>query len=219
MLIACEATDRSGSACAWNGAALDFTACSGSAEAQLVPLLDRLMRCHAPIASLAVAVGPGSFTGLRAATMAVRTLAWLEGLPVHPIDSLAACARRQGDGLWWVLLPLKRDTTFHALFRINGGHLETIVPTHACRDDQLPQLPELADTAVAIGPALSAKPGLAERWRPGVVCGDPSGPDARGVAALAGQVPSVAWDAVLPLYHQEPAPVLQRAAARETSVP
>ena len=37
-------------------------------------------------------------------------------------------------------------------------------------------------------------------------------------AALAGQAAAVAWDALLPLYHQEPAPVLQRAAARETSV-
>ncbi len=218
MLIACEATDRSGSACAWDGSALDFTPCAGPAEARLVPLLDHLMRRHAPVASLAVAVGPGSFTGLRAATMAIRTLAWLEALPVHPVDSLAACAMRQGDGLWLVLLPLKRDTTFHALFRITGGRLETIAPTTACRDDRAPPFSEMARAAIAIGPALAAKPGLAERWLPGIASGDPAGPDARGVAALAGQVPTVAWDAVLPLYHQEPAPVLQRAAARETSV-
>jgi hypothetical protein len=67
--------------------------------------------------------------------------------------------------------------------------------------------------AAAIGPALATKPGLVERLSPGVRLGSPAGPDARGVARLAAQVPAVAWDALLPVYGQEPAPVLQRRAA------
>jgi hypothetical protein len=124
----------------------------------------------------------------------------------------------QGDGLWWVLLPLKRDTTFHAVFAIAGGRLETLQATVACRDDLPPALHARTREAVAIGPALIGKPGLAQSWLPGVCEGDAAGPDARGVARLAGQVPPIAWEHVAPLYHQEPAPVLQRAAAREASV-
>lgn len=216
MLIAFEAIARAGSVCAWDGAVRDFARCPGHAEAGLVPLIDRCWRDHGPAAALAVAAGPGSFTGLRVAVLAARTLAWLEDVPIHPVDSLAACAAAQGDGLWWVLLPLKRDTTFHGLFRIAGGVLTVLAPSAACRDDAVPALPAEAAAAVAIGPALAAKPGLAERWRPGPA-GDPAWPDARGVARLASQAAPVAWDALLPRYLQEPAPVLQRAAARERS--
>lgn len=217
MLIACEAVDRCGSACAWDGQVREFARCAGQAEAALVPLLDRLLRAHAPVSALAVAGGPGSFTGLRVAVVAVRTLAWVEALPVHVVDSLAACAATQGDGLWWVLLPLKRDTTFHALVELRAGRADILAPTAACRDDAAPALHPLTREAVAIGPALAAKPGLAQRWLPGVREGDPAGPDARGVAMLAAQSPALDWAAVQPLYHQEPAPVLQRAARREAS--
>jgi tRNA threonylcarbamoyl adenosine modification protein YeaZ len=217
MLIAFEAVDRVGSACAYDGEVRDFSRCPGQAEAHLLPLVDRLMRDHAPVAALAVAAGPGSFAGLRVASLAARTLGWLDRLPVHAVDSLAACAARQGDGVWWVLLPLKRDTTFHALFDIVAGRLTTLRATCACRDDAKPELHPGTSQAIAIGPALVGKPGLAEAWLPGVRLGDPGGPDARGVAMLADQVPGLPWDRVLPLYHQEPAPVLQRAAAREAS--
>ena len=213
-LVALEAVDRQGSVCYWDGGVVSWQRCPGPAEVHLVPLLTALLAEHAPLTALAVAVGPGSFTGLRVAVLAARTLAWLDKLPVHAVDSLAATALQRGDGLWWGLLPLKRDTTFHGLFRVAGGRVETLLPTTACRDDQPPRLADAAAGAVAVGPALTAKPGLAEHWRPGVVLGDAAGPDARGVAMLAAQVPAVPWQSILPLYHQEPAPVLQRQALR-----
>ncbi len=218
MLIALEAVERTGSVCAWDGGERAFERCPGHAEAHLVPLVDRFLREHAPVSALALAAGPGSFTGLRVAAVAARTIAWTDKLPVHAVDSLAACAVRQGDGLWLVLMPLKRDTTFHGLFRIADGRLQCLSATQACLDSVQPGLPADLAGVVAIGPALVAKPGLAERWCPAAVLGDPAGPDARGVARLAGQVPPVRWDQVLPLYHQEPAPVLQRAAARQASL-
>jgi tRNA threonylcarbamoyl adenosine modification protein YeaZ len=217
-LLAWESVTRSGSACvAEDGRELAYADLAGApAEARLLPELDSLWRRHGPLDALAVAAGPGSFTGLRVGVLAARTLAWLERLPVHPVDSLAACAAERGDGLWLVLLPLKRDTTFHGLFRVSGGRVETLSPTTACLDAERPSLPGLSG-AVAVGPALAQKPDLAVRWCPGLPCGDPAGPTARGVARLAAQVPAVAWEHVLPAYHQEPAPVLQREAARRTS--
>lgn len=211
-ILALEAVDRTGSACIWDGGVLEHQRCPGPAEAHLVPIATGLLARHPGVSALAVAAGPGSFTGLRVAVLAARTLAWLDRLPVHPVDSLAACAAAHGDGLWWVLLPLKRDTTFHGLFRVTGDAVETIVPTIALADAAMPELPTVAREAVAVGPALRDKPGLAERWLPGIRLGDDAGPDAVAVARIAGGVPSVPWDKVLPLYHQEPAPVLQRAA-------
>lgn len=160
-----------------------------------------------------MAVGPGSFTGLRIGLVAARTLAWCEDLPVHAVDSLAALATQQGDGTWWVLMPLKKDVTFHGLFTVQGAFVTTLVPTAAHSDDQPPSLPA-GVPLIAVGPALSAKPGLAQRWLPGVFEGSAAGLTARGVACLARSTPAQAWSAVMPMYHQDPAPVLQRRAAQ-----
>lgn len=217
MLIACECVARTGSVCVVgdDGAERAFHDLDGhEAERRLVTALDELVRVHGRPDALAVAAGPGSFTGLRIATVAVRTLAWLEHCPVHAVDSLAARAAQEGDGLWWVLLPLKRDTTFHGLFRVQGGVVTTLWPTTAWLDDAALPAGDRPAEAVAIGPALSAKPDLAARWWPGIVCGSAAPLTARGVARLAPQIPAISWDHLLPAYHQLSAPELQRLARR-----
>ncbi len=213
MFIAFEAIGRTGSACAVDdaGAVIEHGALDGvEAEVGLAALVQGLYVRHGVPRALAVAAGPGSFTGLRVAVVLARTLAWMDALPVHPVDSLIALALMQGDGLWWPLLPLKRDTTFHALVRVAGGRAEVVAATVAAADEAVPTLDPETRAAVAVGPALAQKPGLAERWCPGVRLGSPAMPDARGVAAAARGVAAVDWRAFLPAYHREPAPVLQR---------
>lgn len=215
MLLAFESVARTASACvSQDGQEVAYADLGGGeAEKGLVRLLDGLIRTHGKPTALAVAAGPGSFTGLRIGITAARTLAWAEGIPVHGVDSLAALASERGDGLWWVLLPLKKDTTFHGLFRVAGGRVETLSETVAGADASAQILHPETRAAVAIGPALVTKPDLAHRWCPDVALGDPAGLTARGVARLAAQVPAVDWSAVLPAYHQQPAPVLQRREA------
>lgn len=216
MLLAFESVARTASACVIDAAGREVAFADlggGEAERGLVSLLDGLIRAHGRPTALAVASGPGSFTGLRIGVVAARTLAWMEQAPVHAVDSLAARAMQAGDGLWWVLAPLKRDTTFHGLFRIAGGVLETLHATVASADAEAVALHPLTAQAVAIGPALAGKPDLAPRWCPGVVLGESSPLTARGVARLAAQVPAGTWDQVLPAYHQASAPELQRARA------
>lgn len=216
MLLAFECVARTASACVMQGgvelAYADLA--GGEAERGLVTLLNDVLNdlaaAHGKPTALALAIGPGSFTGLRIAVTAARTLAWVEGLPVHGVDSLAALAAERGDGLWWVLLPLKKDTTFHGLFRVSNGQVETLQATAAASDNGTPQLHPLTAGAIAIGPAVQSKPGLAQTWCPGVASGETSALTARGVARMAPQVPAVAWSALLPAYHQQPAPVLQR---------
>ncbi|HEX3134494.1 MAG TPA: tRNA (adenosine(37)-N6)-threonylcarbamoyltransferase complex dimerization subunit type 1 TsaB [Planctomycetota bacterium] len=216
MLLAFESIARTASACLVDDAGREIAFADlggGEAERGLVPLLDGLIRRHGLPSSLAVAAGPGSFTGLRIGVVAARTLGWIDQLPVHAVDSLAARAAQAGDGLWWVLIPLKRDTTFHGLFRVRDGVVETLQPTIAALDAETVTLHPLTTQAVAIGPALSGKPDLAAFWCPGIARGDPSPLTARGVARVAPQVPAQAWGHVLPVYHQASAPELQRARA------
>ena len=208
MLLAVETVARSASAVLVDahGDEISFRSLAGvPSEAGLVPLLDQLMRLGPPQA-LAWAHGPGSFTGLRVGALAVRTLAWIDQLPVIGVDSLAALAAERGDGLWWVLLPLKKDTTFHGLFRVAGGALEVLMPSAAQADAERPALHPATAQATAVGPALAHKPGLAERWCPGVALGLPSALSARGVARLARVFPARPWQEALPVYLQASAP-------------
>lgn len=216
MLLAFESIARTASACLTDDAGREVAyadLAGGEAERGLVPLLDGLIRAHGVPTVLAVAAGPGSFTGLRIGVVAARTLAWIDRVPVHAVDSLAARAAEAGDGLWWVLIPLKRDTTFHGLFRVRQGMVETLQPTVAAADAEVAVLHPLTTQAVAIGPAIGSKPDLARRWCPDVVVGDAAQLTARGVARLARQVPAQPWGEILPAYHQASAPELQRARA------
>lgn len=213
MLLAISTITRSASCGLWDDAGVEQAWCApeGEAEVTLAPALAGLLAGRRAPTAIALAAGPGSFAGLRVGVVTARTLAWTFGVPVHAVDSLAAAAAERGDGLWWVLLPLKRDTTFHGLFRIADGRVETLAATAAQADAGVPVLHPATASAVAVGPALAGKPGLAERWCPGIRLGDAAGPGARGVARLARQTPAQPWRQVLPAYHQEPAPVLQRA--------
>ena len=213
MLLSFECVARSASCTVTDGGRELAYADLGGGEAEkgLVSLLDGMLRTHGKPSALAVALGPGSFTGLRIGITAARTLAWIENLPVHGVDALAALAAERGDGLWWALLPLKKDTTFHGLFRVQDGVVTTLQATASGLDAFPVALHPDTVSAVAIGPALSAKPALAAQWCPGIRLGDPAALTARGVARLAPQVPALDWSAILPAYHQQPAPVIQRA--------
>jgi tRNA threonylcarbamoyl adenosine modification protein YeaZ len=217
MLLAFETVARSASAVLVDdaGGEVAYRDLAGApSEAGLVPMLDALMRLAGPVQALAWAQGPGSFTGLRVGALAVRTLAWIDQLPVHAVDSLAGLAAEQGDGLWWVLLPLKRDTTFHGLFQVSAGRLTTLAASAAAADAGAPALHPATAQATAVGPALAGKPGLAERWCPGVALGPADGVSARGVARLARTSPPLPWPEALPAYLQLSAPELHRAQAR-----
>ncbi len=215
MLLSFETVSRTASSCIVDAAGNELEygdLASAEAEVGLVRMLSELIDRHGVPSALAVAAGPGSFTGIRVGIVAARTLSWMDRLPVHAVDSLAACAAQAGDGLWWVLLPLKRDTTFHGLFRVESAAIEVLAATTAELDAAAPTLHSLTASAVAIGPALAAKPDLARRWCPGIVLGDVSAPNARGVARAARGEVATTWDRLLPAYHQEPSPVLQRRA-------
>ena len=80
---------------------------------------------------LAVANGPGGFTGTRLGVLTVRTLGQQLNLPVFPISSLAAIAwQAQQIGSIAISMPAQRGEVFGAVYDLNIDRQEliTIVP-------------------------------------------------------------------------------------------
>ncbi len=135
------AGDASGesAACDDNEARLTATAAlSGSMRhaAELLPVIDRLLRAHdwAPrsLTDVFVSVGPGSFTGLRIGVTVARTLAWSVGarvVAVPTVDALARNALLAGSPPEHVavMLDAKRGQTFAAAFTLRGGRMEKVI--------------------------------------------------------------------------------------------
>jgi tRNA threonylcarbamoyladenosine biosynthesis protein TsaB len=99
----------------------------GHAEA-LLPLIDRVMaRVEGSFASLgrvAVTVGPGSFTGLRAGIAAARAIGIACKIPVTGVSTLAALAAplilEQKPGLAAAAIDARRGNVFFAAFGPDG---------------------------------------------------------------------------------------------------
>jgi tRNA threonylcarbamoyladenosine biosynthesis protein TsaB len=161
----------------------------GHAEA-LLPMIDRVMTAAgltpAEIASVAVSVGPGGFTGIRAGLAAAQGLALASGARLVGVTSFATVAARlsRRDEALLVALDSRREDLYVQLFSGDGaliGEPAAIPPA------------ELATfVAAAIGKAAlrlagdaadNAAAALTGRGSVAVIPG--SAPDALGVLAAA----------------------------------
>lgn len=120
--------------------------------------------------AIAVAVGPGSFTGIRIGVAAAKGLAFGADKPAIPVSTLAAMARNVAfaDGLIICAMDARRQQVYNALFE--------------ARDGRLTRLTE--DRAIALADLLAE---IKEDPRPKTVLGDggklcQSFLDANGVA-------------------------------------
>ena len=102
----------------------------------LMPLVDGMLRAASltldDMGLVAVAHGPGSFTGLRIGVSAAKGLAWAKSLP--------CCGVSDFDGLIVCAMDARRQQVYHALFRCENGQL-----TRLC-DDCAISLEALSDS-------------------------------------------------------------------------
>ncbi len=145
----------------------------------LLPTIDHLLRLLSveleQIDGFAVAVGPGSFTGLRIGIAAVQGLSFATGKPAAGVSALEATAFRFRylDGLLVALLEAYRGEIYGAAYRARAGvlHLE-IAPTCTSASSFLESLPE--PPALVAGTGLLRHREAVEIHAPGAFVADPS---------------------------------------------
>ena len=162
----------------------------GHAEA-LLPMVDRVVVAsglpRSAFEAVAVAVGPGGFTGIRAGIGAAQGIALGLNAQLIGVTSFAAVAAAvpAGVGRLLVALESRREDLYVALFD-RGSGLPLAEPAAVMPDD----LAEYAAALVGEGPLLSAgdaaeAAAAALGGRFGMEIAESSAPDARGVLAAA----------------------------------
>jgi tRNA threonylcarbamoyladenosine biosynthesis protein TsaB len=138
--------------------------------AALAPALRDLLRdADWPPASLelvAVAVGPGSFTGLRIGVTTAKTFAYAVGAAIVGVDTLDVLAAQTPlrDAPLWTIMDAQRQELFVARFEAIGGKWKIVSRTAIVAQDAW--LAQLQPGEGVIGPALRK---LASRLPAGIV--------------------------------------------------
>ena len=94
------------------------------------------------ITAVAVAAGPGSFTGIRIGVAAAKGFAWGKELPCYGVSTLEAMARGLGiyNGLVLCAMDARRDQTYTALFRFTAGEMTRLMEDSAISFAELENL-------------------------------------------------------------------------------
>lgn len=94
------------------------------------------------VTAVAVAAGPGSFTGVRIGVAAAKGFAWGKEIPCYGVSTLEAMARGLGiyNGLVLGTMDARRDQTYTALFRFTEGTLSRIAEDQAISYGELENL-------------------------------------------------------------------------------
>lgn len=90
--------------------------------------------------AFALAVGPGSFTGIRIGVSTIKSLALASGKLIAPVSSLDAYALKlhmQGRSLVCPFLDAKKGEVYSALFESHGGQIKEILVQGAYSPDTI----------------------------------------------------------------------------------
>ncbi len=143
-----------------NGEVLAYAyQCSGLTHSRtLMPMVEDMLNNAElsldDIDALAVAAGPGSFTGLRIGVSALKGLAWAKELPCYGVSTLEAMAQNLAhtNALLICAMDARRNQVYNALFEAKDGSLTRLCPDRAIGLDEL--IAELADdtrTKIVLG--------------------------------------------------------------------
>ncbi|MEY8261194.1 tRNA (adenosine(37)-N6)-threonylcarbamoyltransferase complex dimerization subunit type 1 TsaB [Oscillospiraceae bacterium 50-60] len=103
----------------------------------LMPIVEHILKnadlTMADMDAVAVAVGPGSFTGIRIGVSAAKGLAFAADKPAVGVSTLAAMARNAAfvDGLVVCAMDARRNQIYNALFAARDGRLTRLTPDRA----------------------------------------------------------------------------------------
>ena len=91
------------------------------------------------VEGVAVANGPGSFTGVRIGVAAAKGLAWGREIPIFGVSTLEAMALGLGiyDGYVCAVMDARRSQVYNALFYVNQGTFTRVAPDRAIPLEEL----------------------------------------------------------------------------------
>ena len=106
------------------------------------------------IDAVAVAAGPGSFTGVRIGVAAAKGFAWGGQLPCYGVSTLEAMALGLGvyNGYVCPVMDARRNEVYNALFRVENGKLTRIAEDRAIAlADLKEELKKLSEPVFLVG--------------------------------------------------------------------
>ena len=146
LLLAFETSAKAGSVALMEGEHLlgEFYTNTGLTHSQtLLPMAEALLqncgRTAQDVEAVAVAAGPGSFTGIRIGVAAAKGFAWGNQLPCYGVSTLEAMALQTGlsDGLICPVMDARRQQVYNALFRMEKGVLTRLTEDRAISLEEL----------------------------------------------------------------------------------
>lgn len=135
---------------------LSLLNCGLTHSETLLPLAEELLQRNGCAAGqldlIAVARGPGSFTGIRIGVAAAKGLSWGADKPccgVSTLEAMAWQAAHWEGRLLCCCMDARRQQVYNALFRAEGGSLRRCCPDRAIGLEEL--LPQLTEAPVLLG--------------------------------------------------------------------
>ena len=118
---------------------------------------DLLRQCSTTVSdvtAVAVAEGPGSFTGIRIGVAAAKGFAWGGQLPCYGVSTLEAMARALGiwQGYICPCMDARRQQVYNALFHVNNGVIHRITEDRAIAlSDLANEIKNLPESVFLVG--------------------------------------------------------------------
>lgn len=127
-------------------------------SATLMPMVESMLKnaglTLAEIDVIAVAAGPGSFTGLRIGVSAAKGLAWSTNKPCAGVSTLEAMAWQLSgmEGVVCAAMDARRQQVYNALFELQDGKPIRLTPDRAISLDELQsELANIAKNQILVG--------------------------------------------------------------------
>lgn len=138
----------------------------------LLPMIDQALRIpgidKASLDAIAVASGPGSFTGLRIGAATAKGLASVLAIPILPVPTLEGLAWNLwgSDGLICPIMDARRGQVYTGIYEIKEGKLQTIQKQDVLEIQKLgEQLKQQHKCVTFLGDGVPVFRGILEQWQ------------------------------------------------------